>query len=71
MLLILFKPYIQFKKFQAHKLLDAIKIIYKIFLKNIDYDKIVQLMFDIQFQNYKSGKRRSRGEIRKILGLTP
>ena len=67
-------PYIQFKKIQAHALLQASEILSstkfsKLTKKHLT--KLVYLILVIQSENYVTKKKKTKSELRKILGLTP
>ena len=67
-------PYIKFKAIQAKHLLDALTILQsKTFSKldKADLNKLVQIMFGIQKENYVTKRKRTKTELRKVLGLTP
>ena len=70
-------PYIRFKKLQAHALLKACKILSKTKFNNLSNSqltKLVDLILVIQSENYvtkRKKRKKTKSELRKILGLTP
>ena len=67
-------PHIRFKKLQAHALILACEILSNIKfnkLTKIQLQKLVDLILVIQNENYVTKKKKTKSELRKILGLTP
>jgi hypothetical protein len=67
-------PYLRFKKIQAKALLNACLILSGKKYKKLDKKdliKIVDLILTIQRENYVTKKKKTKGELLKILGLTP
>lgn len=72
--LTLLKPYIQFKKIQTQALIRACELLEHKFLRNMsptELRTLVDLMFEIKAQNYKSKSSIPKNEVLKRLGLTP
>lgn len=73
-ILVLFKPYLRFKKVQCQALLRACQLLRSKKLKNMtdnNLKEIVDLMLIIQGHNYVTQKKRSKEELYEQLGLTP
>ena len=67
-------PYIRFKKLQTSALVKACEILSKIKFSKLTKKQLgtlVDLMLVIQSENYVTKKKKTRGELFKILGLTP
>ena len=67
-------PYIRFKKLQAHALKNACEILSATKFKMLGKQKLLRLVgliLVIQNENYVTKKKKTRGELLKILGLTP
>jgi hypothetical protein len=67
-------PYIKFKKIQAGALQKACEILLKKKSKTLDkqqLNKLVDLILVIQQENYVTKKKKTKGELLKMLGLTP
>ncbi len=67
-------PYIRFKKLQAHALLKACEALSSTKFKKLtkkQLSKLVDIMLVIQSENYVTKKKKTKSELRKILGLTP
>lgn len=67
-------PHLRFKKKQAKLLIQACKLLEQQTLRTMklkDIRKIVDLLLRIQNENYMSKKRKTKGELHQILGLTP
>lgn len=67
-------PYIQFKKLQARALLQACEILSNTKFKKLTQKQLaelVDLILVIQSENYVTKKKKTKAELRKILGLTP
>ena len=70
----LLRPFIRFKKIQAEALIDACTILSSKKFKMLDREqriKLVDLVLAIQKENYVAKKKKTRGELLRILGLTP
>ncbi|OGI80385.1 hypothetical protein A3D43_02310 [Candidatus Nomurabacteria bacterium RIFCSPHIGHO2_02_FULL_41_52] len=66
--------YIRFKKLQAHALLQACEILSNTKFSKLtkkQLAKLVDLILVIQGENYVTKKKKTKSELRKILGLTP
>ena len=73
-ILILLKPYIKFKSKQVKALLEACKILKNTKISSLTDEqlrKIVDLIFLIRGENYKSHNTLSKKELYLRLGLTP
>ena len=73
-ILILLQPFIRFKAVQARSLIRACELLEKKFLRDMsptELRTIVDLMFEIKAQNYKSKSALPKNEVLKRLGLTP
>jgi hypothetical protein len=64
-------PFIKFKKIQAKALLRGVRILKKNKLQKRDYNKLIDIVLDIQSENYVTKKKKTKKELLKILGLTP
>ena len=64
-------PFIKFKKIQAKALLRGVRILKKKKLQKRDYDKLIDIVLEIQSENYVTKKKKTKKELLKILGLTP
>ena len=67
-------PYLHFKKKQAKLLVQACTMLERQTLRAMkpkDMRKIVDLLLLIQNENYLSKRRKTKEELRQILGLTP
>ena len=67
-------PYVQFKKLQAHALLQACGILSNTKFQKLtkkQLTKLVDLILVIQSENYVTKKKKTREEFLQILGLTP
>lgn len=67
-------PYIRFKKLQAHALLKACEILSSTKFQKLtkkQLTKLVDLILVIQSENYVTKKKKTKSELRKVLGLTP
>ncbi len=67
-------PYIRFKKLQTRALLQACEILSGTKFKKLTKKqlvKLVDLILVIQNENYVTKKKKTKDELRKILGLTP
>ncbi len=72
--LTLLKPHIRFKKTQTQALISACELLEKKFLRDMsptELRKLVDLMFEIKAQNYKSKSATPKDIVLKRLGLTP
>jgi hypothetical protein len=72
--LIALKPYVRFKKTQVEALISACELLEQKFLRVMsptELRTLVDLMFEIKAQNYKSKSALSKNEVLKRLGLTP
>ena len=63
-------PFIKFKKNQAEAMVKANSLLMSKLAKK-KLLEIVDLMLDIQSNNYKSRKRKTKQELLKIIDLTP
>jgi hypothetical protein len=73
-ILLLLEPYIRFKKVQATALVAACAILETKFIRDMnptELRQLVDLMFEIKAQNYKSQSALSKNDVLKRLGLTP
>ena len=67
-------PHIRFKKLQASMLLKACEILSETKFSKLTQKqlvKLVDLVLVIQSENYVTKKKKTKNELRKILGLTP
>ncbi|MFZ2715687.1 MAG: LAGLIDADG family homing endonuclease [Minisyncoccia bacterium] len=67
-------PYIKFKKIQAKALFESCEILSKTKFNRLSpkqLTKLVDLILVIQNENYVTKKKKTRGELFRILGLTP
>ena len=67
-------PYIRFKKLQAYALLQACEILSETKFSKLTKKqliKLVDIILVIQSENYVTKKKKTKNELRKILGLTP
>ena len=67
-------PYIRFKKCQARALYSACEILSSGTIKTLDNKQLIQLVdliLVIQNANYVTKRKRTKGELLTILGLTP
>ena len=67
-------PYIRFKKLQARVLLKACEVLSKTKFSKLTKKqllKLVDIILAIQSENYVTKKKKTKSELRKILGLTP
>lgn len=72
--LILLQPYIRFKIVQTQALIKACELLEQKFLRDMsptELRMLVDLMFEIKAQNYKSKSAVPKNEVLKRLGLTP
>lgn len=72
--LTLLQPYVRFKAVQVHALMRACTLLEQKFLRDMsptELQTLVDLMFEIKAQNYKSKNAVSKNEVLKRLGLTP
>jgi hypothetical protein len=65
-------PFLKFKKKQAEAIIDSAQLLLevdsdKVLLK----EKLVDNIFIVQSENYATRRKRSKEELRSILGLTP
>ncbi len=68
------KPFIRFKKIQANALYKASKLLSEKSFKFFSLENknlLVSAILAIQNNNYKSGNKKRKSELIKILGLTP
>ena len=68
------KPYIKFKENQVKSVLSAIDLIKSkdiVKYTKSDYISLINLLLDVQNNNYKSSHKKTRKDIEKIFGLTP
>jgi len=73
-ILLLLQPYIRFKEVQAVALVAACTLLEQKFIRDmkpIELRQLVDLMFEIKAQNYKSHSVISKNDVLKKLGLTP
>lgn len=67
-------PYIRFKKLQTRSLLQACEILSSTKFSKLTQKqlvKLVDLILVIQGENYVTKKKKTKGELHKVLGLTP
>ena len=67
-------PYIRFKKIQASLLLEAVKMLSDRKLNKLDkrqLGRLVDIILGIQNENYVTKRKKTKEELRKVLGLTP
>ena len=67
-------PYVRFKKLQTLALLQACEILSNTKFKKLTKKqlvKLVDLILVIQSENYVTKRKKTKNELRKILGLTP
>ena len=72
--LLLLKPHIRFKKTQAKALICACTLLEQKFIRDMkptELRQLVELMFEIKAQNYKSQSAIPKNDVLKRLGLTP
>lgn len=72
--LTLLQPYIRFKTVQTLALIRACELLEQKFLRDMsptELRKLVDLMFEIKAQNYKSKSALPKNVVLKRLGLTP
>jgi hypothetical protein len=70
----LLEPYVRFKKVQVSTLIEACTLLESKFLRDMspkELHALVNFMFEIKAQNYKSKSALSKQEVLKRLGLTP
>lgn len=73
-ILAMLSPYIRFKKLQSDALEDACAILCMTKFKMLDRQKLLRLVgyiLVIQNENYATKHKKTRGELLKVLGLTP
>ncbi len=63
-------PFIKFKKNQAEAMIEANNLLLGKLSKK-ELLKVIDLMLDIQNNNYKSRKKKTKQELLKIIDLTP
>jgi len=74
MILLELQPYIRFKKTQTQALIRACELLEGKVLRDMsptELRTLVDLMFEIKAQNYKSKSAIPKNEVLKRLGLTP
>ena len=67
-------PFIRFKKIQSTALISACNILSKTKFKMLTQKQLIQLVnliLEIQNENYVTKKKRTKKELFQILGLTP
>ena len=65
-------PFIKFKKNQAEAIIEANYLLMsKLSKSKKELLKIIDLMLEIQNNNYKSRKKKTKQEVLKIIDLTP
>jgi len=67
-------PYVRFKKLQTSALIKACEMLSSTKFKKLSRAqliKLVDLILVIQSENYVTKKKKTKSELRKILGLTP
>jgi len=72
--LLLFRPYLRFKRVQCQTLIAACRLLNSKKLKDMtdgDLKKVIDFMLVIQSHNYVTKKKRSKEELYAQLGLTP
>ena len=68
------KPFVRFKARQAQAMIIACDLLSKKFVRNMsksELKRLVDLVFVVRSENYKSRTKFSREEMNKYLGLTP
>ena len=73
-ILYLLIPYIKFKRLQAKALYRATSILSKTKytkLSRSQLTKLVNLILEIQNENYVTKKKKTKSELMRVLGLTP
>ncbi len=64
-------PFIKFKKIQAKILLKSARLLQKDNVNKNDLKKLINNILQIQAENYKTKRKRTKEELLKILGLAP
>jgi hypothetical protein len=65
-------PFIRFKKKQATAFLKAVRLLDENSqLNRSDLNNLVDLIIVMQLENYATKSKKTKGELKKILGLTP
>ncbi len=73
-ILLLLQPYVRFKKTQVRALIRACELLEQRFLRDMsptELRTLVDLMFQIKAENYKSKTAIPKDVVLKRLGLTP
>lgn len=68
------QPYIRFKKIQAESIIKACAILESTQLKKLSHvqlNKIVNLIMNIQNENYATARKKSKEELLEMFVLTP
>ena len=68
------KPFVRFKAKQTRAMIIACDLLSKKFVRNMsksELKRLVDLVFVVRSENYKSRTKFSREEMNKYLGLTP
>ena len=64
-------PFLKFKKKQAQAIIKSAKLLLGTVRDKKVKEKLVDNIFIVQSENYATRKKRSKQELREILGLTP
>ena len=64
-------PFIKFKKIQAKILLKSSRLLQKDNINENDLKKLINNILQIQSENYRTRRKRTKEELLKILGLAP
>lgn len=67
-------PHIRFKKIQANHLLEGVKILSDRRISELRKDelsRLVDIILGIQNENYVTKRKKTKEELREVLGLTP
>jgi hypothetical protein len=66
------KPFLKFKEKQATAIIDSARLLLEVNSdKTIMKEKLVDNILIVQQENYATKRKRSKEELRSILGLTP
>jgi hypothetical protein len=72
--LALLQPFLRFKKVQARALIEACRILEAKKLRlmsEVKLRRLVDLILEIQNQNYVAKRKKTKAELLSVLGLTP
>ena len=73
-ILTMLKPFIRFKAKQTQAMIDACAMLSQKFIRELstrELRRLVELMFIIRTENYKSRSTLTKEELNRMLGLTP